>query len=121
MKQPEQRLWDRISPSLIGRRWTRLESRGTTSGVGDAFGFFRKETHWIELKVGRPSMTALRSSQHDFIIDCVASNIPVWCCFEHNGRLFWYQGLPVGDPITPPFYRPDLSHRRVFATSAARS
>jgi hypothetical protein len=103
----ETALWDYLSDRLLGRRWTRLESRGTTRGPGDAFGFFRGETVWLELKVGSPRYKALRPSQQDFANDCLKSGIPIWCCFAHRGRLVWISNLNFDAPERPKFYLGD--------------
>lgn len=104
-RKNETTLWKHIRPNLLGRRWTRLESRGTTSGPGDAFGFYGGQTQWVELKCGLPKIESLRPSQYEFILECLKSKVPVWCCFSHLGRVVWFSGLPTGEPQTPPFFR----------------
>lgn len=106
----EKSLWEHIKPDLAGRRWRRLEN-AAGSGAGDAFGFFRGQTQWIELKVGLPALNKLRPTQHDFALDCVASGIPVWLCFAHRGKVLWFEGVDFTQPTIPPFYHVGLRRR----------
>src|SRR5262245_47034499 len=99
----ETALWDFIRPKLLGRNWRRLEN---TAGHGeaDAFGFFSGETHWLELKIGKPNLRKLRGNQYNFVIECIRAQIPVWLCFAHRGKPCWYAGLDLDHMVRPPFY-----------------
>jgi len=102
----ERLLWENhLSTHLLGR-WWRVETE-TPRGFLDLFGFFKSETHIIELKIGKPGMDKLESGQHDMIIEALRQGGPVWVLFCHRGVLKWFRGLPIGDPcVPPPFYRP---------------
>jgi hypothetical protein len=101
----ERLLWENhLSSRLLGR-WWRVETV-TPPGFLDVFGFYRGETHIIELKIGKPGIDKLESGQHDLIIEALRHGGPCWCLFNHNDSLKWFRGLPIGDPCNPPpFYR----------------
>lgn len=107
----EAHLWLHLRKRLKGVRWFRLEAV-TPPGVLDVFGFYKGQTIWIELKVGKPDAKALEPKQHDFIVDCLQAGVPVWVVFAHNGVLKWFNGLPYGEPVTAPsFYDRTLASR----------
>ncbi len=98
-------MWAHLKTRLTGR-WWRVEAV-TPVGFLDVFGFYRGETHIIELKIGKPGIDKLRAAQYDMIVEALRQGGPVWCCFAHRGIIKWYRGLPFGDPCEPPpFYRP---------------
>ena len=100
----EVHLWLHLRKRLKGVRWFRLEAV-TPPGVLDVFGFYKGQTIWIELKVGKPDVKALEPGQHAFIVDCLTAGVPVWVVFAHNGVLKWFNGLPYGLPVSAPdFY-----------------
>jgi len=61
----EKQLWKWMKPRLQGR-WERLEAIFPV-GMPDAFGTFDDMLHFVELKVGRPTLTTLRPEQREFI------------------------------------------------------
>lgn len=99
----EKALWAHLQPRLIGR-WYRVEAV-TPVGFLDVFGFYRGETHIIELKVGKPDVKALEPGQHDMIMEALKQGGPAWCCFAHRGTVRFFRGLPIGYDSDPPFYR----------------
>ena len=99
----EKHLWKYMRPRLLGRGWRRVESR-TSEGVLDAFGFYKGQTIWIELKVGKPDAKRLEPGQVTFITECLSEGVPVWVVFAHNGVLKWFPGMPYGDPVSPPAF-----------------
>lgn len=101
----ERLLWENHLRTHLSGRWYRVETE-TPRGFLDLFGFYRGETIIIELKIGKPGVNALEPGQYDMIIEALRQGGPVWCCFNHGGKLKWYRGLPIGDPCEPPpFYR----------------
>ena len=104
MADTEVKLWNFIKPGLLGS-WHRLEVT-TANGIPDAMGMYAGSAHFVELKVGPPSIKALRPPQFDFFCEALRQGVSVWVLFRHRGILKWYAGLPVGDPSPPPrFYR----------------
>jgi penicillin-binding protein-related factor A (putative recombinase) len=77
----------------------------TADGLFDVIGFYKGETIIVELKVGKPNINKLRSAQRDVLYEALRQGGPAYCCFAHNGKVKWFRGLPLGDPIDPPFYR----------------
>ena len=94
-------LWDLIRPTLKGK-WSRLEAV-TPAGVPDVFGLWNNTTWWLEMKIGRPSINALRSSQIDFACDCLRHGVPFWTVFGHQGQALYFRGITFTDQETPPF------------------
>lgn len=100
----EKDVWNHLKPRLRGIRWFRLEAI-TPVGPLDVFGFYKGQTIWVELKVGKPDVKRLEPKQHEFIVSCLQAGVPVWVVFAHNGILKWFNGLPFGDPVSAPdFY-----------------
>jgi len=99
----EKHLWEYLRPRLQGRGWRRVES-GTSPGVPDVFGFYRGQTIWIELKVGKPDAKRLEPGQVAFITECLSEGVPVWVVFAHNGVLKWFNGMPYGDAVSAPSF-----------------
>jgi hypothetical protein len=120
----EAALWEHIRPSLLGRHWRRLENTAA-HGEADAYGLFAGQTHWLELKIGKPGWNALRSSQQDFIIECARATVPAWCCFAWKGRVLFFRYYDFEAAVTPPFYRTHVIRLRLGgklgASSARRS
>jgi len=63
----EGELWEFMATRLRGW-WRRLEAT-YPEGLPDAFGLFDQRTHWLELKVGRPSRDAFEPKQIEFTAD----------------------------------------------------
>jgi len=102
----ERLLWENhLSSRLLGR-WWRVETE-TPKGFFDVFGFYKLETHIIELKIGKPGIDKLEPGQYDMMVEALRQGGPAWVVFNHGGVLKWYRGLPMGDPCKPPpFYMP---------------
>ena len=73
---------------------------------------FRGQTHWMELKIGKPSLDALRPGQRDFGLECVAKGVPFWICFGHRHTPIFFAGVQVDVPTLPPWWRGAASLRR---------
>lgn len=99
----EKALWKYISPRLRGK-WSRVEVV-TPEGMFDSWGVWRGTQIWMELKVGRPTIAALRPSQHDFLLDLLDHGQPAWTCFGYRGQPLFFKGLDFDTAVTPPFYR----------------
>ena len=99
----EDELWAYIRPWLVGK-WERVEVVYPV-GFPDAFGFFQGQTHFIELKIGKPSLAKLRPKQHEFAADATARGVPVWLCFGYRGSPHYYDGLQTLRESIPPFVR----------------
>lgn len=100
----ETALWKFIAPRMRGR-WERLETV-YPPGLPDSFGLFRNQTWWLEHKVGKPSLDALRPKQIEFAHECIDRRIPFWLCFGHQGAAIFFKGLDVSRPQVPPFWIP---------------
>lgn len=115
----EKKLWDHLATRMRGR-WERLEAI-TPSGMPDCFGFYRGETHWLELKCGQPDFSALRSDQVAFGSACGAAGIPFWVCFGYRGRPIFFQGLNLTLQVQPPWFIISSATRLSGGTSIARA
>ena len=105
MADTEAKLWLDIKPDLRGW-WQRLETT-TPNGLPDCIGLYAGHAQFLELKIGKPSINALRASQHNFFIECQRHDVEAWVLFRHRGVLKWFRGPTIGDPcVPPPFYRP---------------
>ena len=104
----EKALWEYIRPRLRGRMWSRVETI-CPDGMFDAHGFFGQSQIWLELKVGKPSIKALRPSQLEFLIELVRHDQPAWTCFGYRGEVLFFAGLDFDAAVVPPFYRPSTA------------
>lgn len=102
----EDALWNHIQPHLRGW-WRRLEAI-TPDGLADALGLFDGQTQWCELKVGKPSIKALRPAQRDFGYECMRYGIPIWTCFGYDGKARFFLNFDFRIERVPPFWRPPL-------------
>lgn len=82
--------------------WYRLEAI-TPDGMPDAFGLWQGKTWWLELKIGEPSLEALRPSQRRFIAAAKNRDVPVWCCFGYRNRPIFFSETDFLLPVEPPF------------------
>lgn len=98
-------LWRHLKPRLRGK-WWRMEVI-TPAGIPDLVGLFRGQTYWMEMKIGKPDLKALRAEQRDFGIDCIESGVPFWLCFGHKHSPVFFCGVQTDVPSTPPFWRGD--------------
>ncbi len=96
-------LWDRLRPNLRGK-WRRLES-AVNEGFADAVGLWGRKTYWLELKIGKPGVKALRPSQMDFACDCQRYEVPYFVCFWYQDEALFFFSLDFDQVVTPPFYR----------------
>jgi hypothetical protein len=71
----------------------------------DVFGMFKSSQVWIELKVSKPSIKALRPSQHDFLVELIRHDQPCWVVFGYRGKVLFYENLQFDTPKLPLFYR----------------
>ena len=99
----EDHLWELIRPRLRGW-WRRLETV-TPDGLPDCIGLWNLSTQWIELKVGKPGLNALRPAQRDFGYERMRYGIPVWTCFGYKGRVLFFLDFNFEVDRLPPFYR----------------
>ena len=99
----EDALWAYISPNLRGK-WWRLEAV-TPDGLTDALGLWNGTTWWCELKVGKPSLDALRPSQRTFGYACIDAGVPIWTCFGYRGEARFFRDLDFSTELVPPFLR----------------
>lgn len=104
----EKALWEYIRPRLRGRMWSRVETI-CPDGMFDAHAFFGQSQIWLELKVGKPSIKALRPSQLEFLIELVRHGQPAWTCFGYRGDVLFFAGLDFDTAVVPPFYRPSTA------------
>jgi len=104
----EKALWEYIRPRLRGRMWSRVETI-CPDGMFDAHAFFGQSQIWLELKVGKPSIKALRPSQLEFLIELVRHDQPAWTCFGYRGDVLFFAGLDFDAAVVPPFYRPSTA------------
>lgn len=104
----EKALWEYIRPRLRGRMWSRVETI-CPDGMFDAHAFFGQSQIWLELKVGKPSIKALRPSQLEFLYELVRHDQPAWTCFGYRGDVLFFAGLDFDTAVVPPFYRPSTA------------
>lgn len=97
--ETEDDLWEAIRGRLRGE-WSRLEAI-TPDGLPDSFGLWRGRTWWLELKVGKPSLEALRPSQRRFIYSAQARDVPVWCCFGWRHRPVFFLRTDFTRQVAP--------------------
>lgn len=103
----EKALWNYIRPRLRGK-WSRVETV-TPEGMLDSWGLYKSSQIWMELKVGKPSISALRPSQHAFLIELLRHRQSAWTCFGYKGEVLFFAGVNFSDAKVPPFYRPDTA------------
>ena len=104
----EKALWEYIRPRLRGRMWSRVETI-CPDGMFDAHAFFGQSQIWLELKVDKPSIKALRPSQLEFLYELVRHDQPAWTCFGYRGDVLFFAGLDFDTAVVPPFYRPSTA------------
>lgn len=85
--------------------WRPLEALGH-DGFPDSVGLLRTQTMWLELKLGRPRVEALRPGQVQFAQDCIQTGVPWFICFGHDGRPRFFESLDLRDEkeIVPFFW-----------------
>jgi len=103
----EKALWDFIRPRLRGK-WSRVETV-TPEGMFDSWGLYQQSQFWMELKIGKPTINALRPSQHDFLIELIRHGQPAWTCFGYKGEPLFFEGLNFEIAKVPPFYQPSTA------------
>lgn len=108
----ETKLWEYIHPHLaVSKSWKRIETV-FPDGFPDAFGKYDGRLMFIELKVGKPSVKALRSSQRDHIKLYDTKTNPIFVCFggEKEKTVGFYRVVErVLVPVRPAFVKDSLS------------
>jgi len=99
----EAQLWKLIEPRLVGH-WRRIEVVYPV-GFPDVFGFYKGETHYIELKIGRPALKKFRPKQVEFLQNAERRGIPAWSCFGYKGRALFFKSTRVDAEAACPFVR----------------
>ena len=109
----EKHLWDYLRLRLRGT-WMRLEA-AVPEGLPDTLGLWDRETHWLELKVGKPSVDALRVPQRAFAMSCAAHDVSWHVCFGHRSNAWFYTwpGLLRLEPHEPDFWVPPIESLRL--------
>ena len=102
----EDQLWEYLVPRMRGT-WRKLEA-SYPDGLTDSFGLWNGQTHWLEHKVGKPSIDVLRPKQREFAMDCRDRTVPWYVCFGWRGTVhfFDWHGLLTGRSVIPPFWVP---------------
>lgn len=74
-------------------------------GLTDALGLWNLQTWWVELKVGKPDIKALRPSQRQFGIECMKQGVPIYTCFGYRGEALFFLDFNFERESVPPFRR----------------
>lgn len=98
----ETELRDYLFPRLRGW-WRRLEAI-YPDGVPDSFGFYYGETHWLELKVGKPSKDLLRPRQIEFGLECMDRGISYHVCFGYQDEALFFKDFAFKTRAHPHFW-----------------
>jgi len=100
----EEHLWGYLKPRMRGK-WWRLEA-SCPDGLTDSMGLWQGQTHWLEHKIGRPSVQLLRPAQRTFALECRDHGVPWYACFGYRGNAWFYDfnGLLTNTAVTPPFW-----------------
>lgn len=101
----ETALWEYQQPRLRGW-WRRLEAT-TPDGLPDSFGLFRSRTHWLETKVGKPTIAVLRPKQIEFALVCRERGVSWHVCFGYQGDVLFFDDLTLSVPVRPMFWVPE--------------
>jgi hypothetical protein len=100
----EDELWGTISPRLRG--WPRRLEAAFPAGMPDAFTLWKGQTHWIELKLGKPSRSLMEPKQIEFGLECIKRGVSYRVCVGHQGRVLWYPDFSFTQVDTPKYYAP---------------
>jgi len=98
----EGELWEFMATRLRGW-WRRLEAT-YPEGLPDAFGLFDQRTHWLELKVGRPSRDAFEPKQIEFALECIKRNASWHVAFGYRDEVLLFKDLALVAPVKPKFW-----------------
>lgn len=100
----EDHLWEWMLPNLLGS-WRKLEAI-TPDGLPDSFGLYHRSTIWLEHKIGRPSIDAIRPKQKEFGLDCMKRSVPYFVAFGYQGVIRFYDDFSFSRPVAPRWWRP---------------
>jgi hypothetical protein len=90
--------WDFLKPRLRGS-WFRIEAN-FPAGLGDAFGFYNRHTHWVEIKVDKDQPRPAQIIMED---EARKHSVPIWQAhISRSGVLQWRQHNVQCLP--PPFF-----------------
>lgn len=90
--------WCFLKPRLRGA-WWRIEASFPT-GLPDVFGFYKRHTHWIEIKVGADK---IRAGQQILEDEANRERVLIWqACITRDGMLTWRTRGVMVEP--PPFF-----------------
>lgn len=70
----------------------------------DAFGLWKGQTWWLELKVGRPDQRAFEPEQVTFGFACINHKVPWFAVFGHKGVPIFFDTPLLIEPRSPPFW-----------------
>jgi hypothetical protein len=100
----EKAVWKYLRPRLAreGWWWQRVEA-AMPAGVPDVLGMGpRRRTVWIELKEGKPLLSAVRVDQRTWLAQAWAAGAEAYLCFGTDAGLVWFQGLDFSKKVEPP-------------------
>ena len=112
----EDLLWEFMVTRLRGR-WRRLEAV-TPEGMPDAFGLFDRQTHWLELKVGKPSRNAIDNKQAEFGLECMKRSVSWHVVFGYKNEVLFFPNLALVAPVKQKFW---VSPAERLAESVAKA
>lgn len=89
----EKQLWAFMKPLLNGK-WWRVETI-IPEGFPDALGIYNGDVRFLELKIGKPRIEALRPSQRLWMSEVLSGTPHVWTAFgsKDNKEVYFVQGL----------------------------
>jgi hypothetical protein len=100
----ETKLFEWLRPRLRGE-WDRCELI-FPAGIADAIGIYDGATHWLELKIGKPSIDKMEPEQISFATKCHRHGAPYWVCFGYRGEALFFRYLFFHHHEQPVFLRP---------------
>lgn len=104
MWKDETALWDDTLQKRLRGWWRRLEAT-VPDGLTDAFGLYMRQTHWLEIKVGKPSISVLRPKQVEFALACLERGVSWHVCFGYQGDVLFFNNLAITALAYPMFWK----------------